>query len=239
MVSVIIPVYNGEEYLAEAIDSVLAQTHHPFEIIVVDDGSTDGTATVASRFKEHIRYIYQSNSGPAAARNRGLRIARGEVFGFLDADDLWVENKLDLQLARMDGDPSVQVVIGSILAVKQLGLEDGKPRFKKLSDPIVNLMVGSALFTSPIFDTVGLFDETLQFCEDWDWFMRARELDVPMMIHQDVTLLHRRHKENMTNQVGRISPFMLRMLKKSLDRRRQQSPLPPTSLPKLADFEEK
>jgi len=238
MVSVIIPVFNGEEYLAEAIDSLLAQTYKPLEIVVMDDGSTDGTATVASRFKEHIRYIYQSNSGPAAARNRGLRIARGEVFGFLDADDLWVENKLDLQLGLLADNPLVQIVIGFAHTVEIVGFVDGKPQSEQLMDPMVNLTVGSALFKRPVFDTVGLFDESLQFCEDWDWFMRARELGVPMVIHQDVTLLYRRHRDNMTNRAELVKPYILRMLKKSLDRRRQ-GPLPPTALPKLAYFEEK
>jgi glycosyltransferase involved in cell wall biosynthesis len=238
MVSVVIPVYNGEDYLAEAIGSVLAQEHHPLEIIVVDDGSTDGTATVASQFNESVRYIYQPNSGPAAARNRGLKMARGEVIGFVDADDLWVKNKLNRQLGLLADNPSVQIVIGLAHTVEIVGSVDGKPRLEQVMDPAVNLTVGSALFRRPVFDRVGLFDETLPYCEDWDWFMRARELDVPMMIHQDVALLYRRHRENMTNRVELVNPSMLRMLKKSLDRRRQQGPSPPTSLPKLADFEE-
>jgi glycosyltransferase involved in cell wall biosynthesis len=238
MVSVIIPVYNGEAFLAEAIESVLIQSYRPIEVIVVDDGSTDGTAAVASRFKEGVRYIHQHNSGPAAARNSGLRVARGELIGFLDADDLWVENKLELQLGRLAGDLSVQIVIGLVQSVEKIRVVDGKPRFEKLSNPTVPLMVGSALFKRPVFDKVGFFDETQHFCEDWDWFMRARELAVPMLIHEDVTLLHRRHGQNMTNQVELISPYMLRMLKKSLDRRRQQGPSAATSLPKLADFEE-
>ena len=128
MVTVIIPVYNGEEYLAEDIESVLGQTYHPLEIIVVDDGSTDDTATVASRFKELVRYIYQPNSGPAAARNRGLKMARGEVIGFVDADDLWVENKLDLQLGLLADNPSVQIVIGFAHTVEIVGFVDGKPQ---------------------------------------------------------------------------------------------------------------
>ena len=236
LISVIIPVYNGEEYLAEALESVIAQAYRPIEIIVVDDGSTDGTATVASRFNESIRYTYQQNSGPASARNRGLRMALGKVIGFLDADDLWVENKLELQLGRLASDPSLQFVIGLAQSVEILGLVDGKHRLGKLSDPTFFPNVGSMLFKRAVFDAVGFLDETLRFCEDWDWLMRARELSVPMLIHQDVTLIYRRHRENMTNQIEVMQNYFVRLLKKSLDRRRQ-GPLPPTSLPKLADFE--
>lgn len=238
MVSVIVPVYNGEEYLAEALESVLAQDYHPTEIIVVDDGSTDGTAQVASRLKDSIRYIYQPNSGPAAARNRGLSAAGGEVIGFLDADDMWVGDKLELQTGRLAGDSSAQVVIGSVQNVEDLKTVGGELRFEKLSEPMVPLMLGSALFRRAVFDKVGLFDETLTFCEDWDWFMRARELAVPMVIHHDVVLLHRRHEGNMTNQREEINPFVLKMLKMSLDRRKQGS-MPPAPLPGLSDLKER
>jgi glycosyltransferase involved in cell wall biosynthesis len=239
LVSVIIPVYNGEAFLAEAVESIQRQDYHPLEIIIVDDGSTDGTATVASRFKEHVRYIYQSNSWPAAARNRGLRMANGEVIGFLDADDLWTEKKLELQLGRMAKDQSVDIIIGLQLFVKVDGVVDGKHTFEKLLDPLVNLNLGSALFRRAVFDRVGFFDETLYYCDDWDWFMRARELGVPMVIHQDVTLVQRRHESNMTNNTVLGNRYMMQMLKKSLDRRRRKDDSPGTSLPGLSDFEEK
>lgn len=239
MVSVIIPVYNGEDYFAEAIESVLAQAYNPLEIIAVDDGSTDGTAAIASSFSEDVRYVYQPNSGPAAARNRGLRMARGEVIGFVDADDLWVENKLDLQLGRLAKDQSVDIIIGLQLFVKIDGVVDGKHKFEKLLDPLVNLNLGSALFRRAVFDRVGFFDETLYYCDDWDWFMRARELGVPMVIHQDVTLVQRRHESNMTNNTVLGNRYMMQMLKKSLDRRRRQDGSPVTSLPELSDFQEK
>src|SRR5690606_28366702 len=111
-VSVIIPVYNGERYLAEAVHSILAQTVPTLEIIVVDDGSTDGTARVAQRFGDAVCYVYQPNRGPAAARNRGLERARGEIVAFLDADDLWREGKLACQCARLEADPTLDIVLG-------------------------------------------------------------------------------------------------------------------------------
>jgi len=103
LISVIIPVYNGERYLAEAIESALAQTWEPVEIIIVDDGSTDGSADVASRFASSVKYDLQPHAGPGAARNRGARLARGDYLAFLDADDLWLKEKLKLQMAAMQG----------------------------------------------------------------------------------------------------------------------------------------
>jgi glycosyltransferase involved in cell wall biosynthesis len=238
-ISVIIPVFNGEAFLAEAIESILRQDYHPLEIIIVDDGSTDGTATIASSYSAGVRYVYQPNSGPAAARNRGLKMANGEVIGFLDADDLWPENKIEHQLARLTDDPSVEIVIGLQLLVRIDGIVDGKHTFENLSNPRINLSLGCALVRRSVFDIVGFFDETLYYCDDWDWFMRARELGVPMLIHQDVTLIARRHEGNMTNRVELGNHYAIRMIKMSLDRRRRKDDLPGTSLPRLSDFEEK
>ena len=102
LVSCIVPVFNGERYLAEALDSILAQTYRPVDLIVVDDGSTDGTAQVAAGYGERITYLYQENSGPAAARNKGIDAAQGEFVAFLDADDVWHEEKLARQMVRFD-----------------------------------------------------------------------------------------------------------------------------------------
>src|ERR1700758_706720 len=98
LISVIIPVYNAEKYLAEAIESVLAQTYRPIEVIVVDDGSTDSSADIAKRFAS-VRYCFQSHSGLGATRNRGIDLSQGKFLAFLDADDLWVEDKLTHQMA--------------------------------------------------------------------------------------------------------------------------------------------
>jgi glycosyltransferase involved in cell wall biosynthesis len=236
-VSVITPVYNGEAFLAEAVESIQQQNYHPLEIIIVDDGSTDDTARIAVSFKGNIRYVYQPNSGPPAARNRGLRMARGNVIGFLDADDLWSENKLDLQLAYLAEDSSVEIVLGRTQLMQLTRGVDGKPEFEVSSDPSIALNLGSALFRKSVFDKVGLFDETLYHCDDWDWFMRARELDITMMIHQEVTRLYRRHERNITNQIELGNQYTIKMLKKSLDRRRQKNNGVATSLPKLSAYE--
>ncbi|MDV2504691.1 MAG: glycosyltransferase family A protein, partial [bacterium] len=115
LVSVIIPAYNCEDFLAEAIASALAQTYLPVEIIVVDDGSTDRSGDVANSFKNpEVRYFYQPNSGAGAARNQGTNLARGSYFAFLDADDVWLPDKLTLQMAAFDDDPGLDIVFGLV-----------------------------------------------------------------------------------------------------------------------------
>ena len=115
LVSVIIPVRNGEAYLGAAIESVLAQTIPPLETIVVDDSSTDGSARVARSFGERVRYTSQPRGGSAAARNRGIQLARGNFFGFLDADDVWLPEKLAIQTAAFAADPELDLAFGLVV----------------------------------------------------------------------------------------------------------------------------
>ena len=110
-VSVIIPVYNGKKFIEEAIKSVFMQNYDPMEIIVVDDGSTDDTSCIVQSFKD-VRYIYQPNQGVAAARNTGIHNSRGELIAFLDADDYWPSNKLDLQVDCLLKHPHVGYTLG-------------------------------------------------------------------------------------------------------------------------------
>ena len=109
-ISVIIPVFNGEEFLERAIQSVLDQDLQPDELIVVDDGSTDQTASIARRYPK-IKYIYQANQGPPAARNHGLEKAKGELIAFLDADDQWLPQKLSQQVAFLQSNPAIGYVL--------------------------------------------------------------------------------------------------------------------------------
>src|SRR5215470_11833569 len=107
-VSVIIPSYNSVKYLRDALDSVLSQTFRDFEVLVIDDGSTDDTRVVIRRYGEAVRYIYQQNSGVAAARNRGISESRGQYVAFLDADDTWRQDKLEAQVTALRKNPRYQ-----------------------------------------------------------------------------------------------------------------------------------
>jgi len=218
LVSVVIPVFNGERFLREAVESVLAQKYSPLEIIMVDDGSTDGTADVARSLPETVRYLHQTNQGPAAARNRGIEHAQGSLIAFADADDLWPEDKLALQLPYLMRDPAAEIVMGRIQQVllSETGAEDfGEPAFS------VNL--GSAIIRKSVFERVGLFDETMRYSEDVDWFMRAREGGAAIVTIDAVTLLYRQHDQNMTRGKSTSELNVLKALKRSLDRRREST----------------
>lgn len=232
-VSVIIAVYNGAKFLAEAVGSIRQQSYKPIEIIIIDDGSTDGTAELASDLGDDVRYIYQSNNGPAAARNKGLALARGEVIAFLDVDDLWPLDKLQNQIPRILDDPKLDVVLGRIKVLILPGvaeLDSHSP------DTQINVHLGCAIFRKSVFDKVGNFDETLRYSEDHDWFLRAREQSVSMTIVDQVTLYYQLHGKNMTNDKD-VNDFQLtQVLKNSLDRRRQQGNGKVKKLPKLSDL---
>ena len=223
LVSVVIPVFNGEAFLREAVQSVLDQRHSPIEIIVVDDGSTDGTASVATSFPETVRYLRQTNQGPAAARNRGIEHAQGGLIAFADADDLWPAEKLELQLPFLIEDPAIEIVMGRIQQVLLSRTVDGQTQAEELGEPAFSVNLGSAVIRKSVFERVGLFDETMRYSEDVDWFMRAREAGVHIATIDAVTLLYRQHEENMTRGKSTSELNVLKALKRSLDRRREQT----------------
>jgi len=227
LVSVVIPVFNGERFLREAVQSVLDQKYSPVEIIIVDDGSTDGTANVARSFAEAVRYLHQPNQGPAAARNRGIEQAQGSLIACADADDLWPPGKLELQLPYLIRDPAIEIVIGRIQQVLL-----GQAQAEEFGEPAFSVNLGSAVIRKTVFERVGLFDESMRYSEDVDWFMRAREGGAAIMTIDAVTLFYRQHEENMTRGKSTSELNVLKALKRSLDRRRQNAGVA-SSLPTL------
>lgn len=232
-ISAIIPVYNAERHIASAIRSILAENYPLLEILVIDDGSSDRSAEIARTFPE-VTYHHQTNQGPAAARNNGIRRAKGEFILFLDADDLVPEGKIRLQLSYFEQKPELQMVMGK----SQFFFEDGASkdvfRFPDDSYQALSILLGSGLYRRSIFEKTGLFDESLRFSEDFDWFNRVRELNTPILITDDITLYYRRHNENMTLEMDLVKLKTLEMIKRSLDRRRQSGSV--QELPQLSDF---
>lgn len=212
MVSVIVPVYNGERYLEAALRSVLDQEYRPLELIVVDDGSEDRSAQIATRFPE-VRLIAQPNAGPAAARNRGLEAACGELVSFIDADDLWTPGRLAWQLDLLGQRPDLELVGGTI----RFFADDGSPP----SEPVRSFVFGSCLYRSQVFTRVGPLDESLRLSEDVDWFNRAKEAGVALHLDDRVALEYRRHAGNVTADKLAVQRSLALALKRSLDRRRR------------------
>lgn len=238
-ISVIMPVYNGEKYLAEALESIRRQDYDRLEVVVVDDGSTDRTDEIVRGFDLNLRYFRQPNRGPSAARNRGLEMARGEIVTFLDADDLWPQGKLALQLTKLTGDPSLEIVSGRVQPVKLDGIVDGREVFKDFIEPCICYNVGSALYRRGVFEKVGHFDITMRYSEDVDWLLRARERGVRMLILKEVTLIYRLHGRNMTHGRDIHGVRFMEALKKSIDRRRQRPEGFTPLLPLFTSLEER
>ncbi len=183
LVSVIIPTYNRREYVQEAIDSVLAQTYRDFEIIVIDDGSTDGTGeALTARYGDQIRYIWQKNAGESAARNLGIDIARGQYVAFLDSDDLWLPNKLVKQIVVLRQNSQVGLVYSYVYQIDREGRRlPGAPLGESTADvqPVFENLVQSCIFApgtvvarKDCLQQVEGFDLTIQYGEDWDLWLR-------------------------------------------------------------------
>jgi len=237
-VSVVMPVHDGERYLREAIASVRRQAHAPIEIVIVDDGSTDGTAALAATLGADIRLIRQPRAGVTISRNRGVRAARGEFIAFLDCDDMWTDDKLATQLPILAEHADIEVVLGHTRRMWIPEGGDGAPGEVRLTDPELALHLGAALIRRSIFGGAGAFDETLPRAEDWDWFMRMREQGRTVVVHPEVMLLYRRHGANMSNEGPESMTSLVRMLHRSLERRRSrgESPSPLPALPTLEDY---
>jgi glycosyltransferase involved in cell wall biosynthesis len=236
--SVIMPVYNGAHFLAEAMASIRRQNYTPLEIIVIDDGSTDQTAEVVRQQPGEIRYAYQENAGPSAARNKGIGMARGELIAFLDADDLWPEGKLENQVGRLLENPELDVVTGRIQYIHLPGAKMLDLPYEGPHNTVTHVHLGSGVYRRRVFERVGLFDETLRFSEDHDWFLRAREERVSMIILEQVTLLYRLHEGNMTRDRTFHELQLAKVLKKSLDRRRKKGLGQARPLGNWSDFDE-
>jgi glycosyltransferase involved in cell wall biosynthesis len=219
-VSVIIPTYNCASFLPDAVASIRMQRYEPLEIIVVDDGSTDQTEDVARALEgAELRYLRQENRGPAAARNAGLAVARGDVIGFLDADDLWPAHKVARQLEVLIEDPAADVVHGRTQALVLVAVAaDGARRFEPFAEPWYATQLGSALYRREIYARVGGFDPALEPSEDFDWFLRAREGGAKVVRTPETALLYRFHTSNLTRGAGSLN--LLTTIKRSLDRRR-------------------
>lgn len=221
LISIIIPVYNCEKYLSDAIECAISQTYNPIEVIIVDDGSTDNSAEIAKSFKENIEYIHQQNSGPASARNSGINMARGEFIAFLDADDLWPLNKLELQHSKFVENKNLSIVMGKI-KYEELPGADRKNKINLDPDntfKYVNL--GAGLFKKSVFERVGYFDNDFIYWEDLDWFLRAYEKNESIELMDNVTMIYRIHSDNMSNCENKeIEYFLMKALRNSLKRRR-------------------
>ncbi len=221
LISVIIPVFNSERYLAEAIESVFLQDYTPIEIIVVDDGSTDNSKNLVKSYGKRIKYLYQENGGPAKARNLALSVARGTFIACIDSDDVWAAGKLTKQLELFSKYENLGIALG--LTVKA-SFSDKSELANVNTEELIsfNLLLGSTLIKKSVFEIVGDLDNELIIGEDTDWFNRAKEMNIPIAVHRDVVQFHRNHEHNITNDKKMFNMAVFRILKKTKDRRLKQ-----------------
>lgn len=232
LISVIIPVFNAEKYLPDSLESIKEQNYEPLEIIVIDDGSTDNTANIVNNCSEKVKYIYQENSGPATARNTGIKISQGDYISFLDADDLWLTNTLKIQLDFLHKFPESKIVLGK---TQFFQYNSNKLFWENIGKPRFFLNLGSAIYHKSVFTEVGLLDEKLTYSEDIDWFNRAREKQINIVKHQEIVLYYRQHENNMTKNKNTQELALLKVLKSSLSRRRQSEKTDSNSLAPIND----
>jgi glycosyltransferase involved in cell wall biosynthesis len=218
----LVPVFNGERYLADALDSILAQTYPLLEIIVVDDGSTDGTPAVVARYADKVSYMRQANAGQAAARNRGLAAAKGEFVAFLDADDLWHPQKLARQMARFEARPELGFCTTYIKNFWIPELQHEEQRLRDHPFAAERPSVAPTLMARLcVFDRVGRFDASLKHRDTTDWVSRAGDQGVVSEVLPEVLVYRRIHRNNTSRRREAADhDDLFRIVKAALDRRR-------------------
>ena len=224
LVSCIVPCFNGARFLEECIRSMLAQTHRPLEVVVVDDGSTDASAAVVRRFGDAVRYDHRENGGPAAACNTGLALATGDFIAFLEQDDLWLESKIRRQLTEFAARPDLDYCVTHIqnFWVPELADEARRHQDHPVMQPVPGYVVQTLLAHRRAFDRVGGFDESLRFACAGDWFIRATEQGASGVLIPEVLTRRRLHQDNFSRRHRNASrDQFLHVVKAMLDRRRR------------------
>jgi glycosyltransferase involved in cell wall biosynthesis len=219
LVTVIVPVYNGEKYLRESLESTCAQEFDSYEVIVVDDGSTDSTAEIARSFP--VRYLRQENQGQGAAKNAGLNLARGRFIAFQDHDDVVPPTKLRVQSDYLLEHPET----GCVLGRNEWIFEDGEPPAWMTRDPIYGdlggIQPGTAMIRVEDLRKVGGFDVTYRWWHYQNLFVRLREQGVRIDVLTDVVLIRRLHGKNMTLSPPTDHP-LLRTMREKVERERRR-----------------
>lgn len=220
-ISVIIPVYNAEEYVGEAIESVLNQTVEPLEILVINDGSTDGSAEKVKEYAPDVKLISQKNKGIGGARNTGIKKAKGELFAFLDSDDLWPEDHLKNLISVLENNEDISIVSGHVKQFLNDESEELSSRIPEGQEVMPGYVAGASIIKKQVFNEVGLFDESLTLAEYVDWFSRAKDAGFKYKLIEDIVLKRRIHTSNIGVQKRDKLNDYTKVLMASIKRKRE------------------
>ena len=224
-ISVVIPTFNRIRLVARAIDSVLKQSLNPYEIIVVDDGSDDGTSEMIQNKYKSIKLIQQQNNGVSAARNKGIKHAKGDWIGLLDSDDEWKEKKLENQADRLIKTPEYDFCHTNEIWIRNGVRVNQRKKHKKYGGyifgkclDICRISPSSVLFRKNILDHVGWFDNQLPVCEDYDLWLRITSEYRILFIDEPLIIKYGSHDDQLSHSVESIEFFRIKSLENLLER---------------------
>ncbi len=218
LVSVVVPVFGGERFLGEALDTIAGQSYPDIETIVVDDGSPDASAEIASA-RPDVRLLREPHRGVAAARNAGVAAARGELIAFLDQDDLWHASKISLQVALLGERPELAIALTHV----EMVLLDGTPRppwLTWLTNQQPGYLPSTWLVRREAFERVGLFDTQYRVVCDADWLARAKDCGLINEMLEETLVYWRIHEANGSYEQERMRGETFRMLRATAQRQR-------------------
>ncbi len=226
LVSVVVPAHNAEATLRESIDSVLRQTLSNFELIVIDDGSTDTTAEILAGITDpRVIHFSFANAGPSAARNRGIERASGKFIAFLDADDLWLPGKLAAQVDALHSNPDAALVFSWSDSIDEAGAFLKKGNYVHPEEPVYEQLIvwnfldngSTPMVRHEALSEVGIFDEEIWLGEDWDMWLRLA-WHYPIICVPEVHVLYRVRKSSASSNVQPVAEGTLKVLQRALDR---------------------
>jgi len=222
-VSVILPVYNGAQYLNETIDSVLMQAYPTLELIVVNDGSVDNSEGICKTY-QNIRYVYQENQGVPFARNHGVSLAKGEFLSFIDQDDLWMPGKCEAQMMAFQKHPH----LGYCLTRQEFYLTENVERpdwcpEDWLNRPVAGFSPSTLMIRKTLFEKMGPFDTSLPTGSDTEFFFQLKDADVPFTQLEEIYVRKRIHQDNQSKSRDALRRDIMETLRRSIHRQRAQT----------------